>query len=179
MKFLRLFLISLPLAACSSNPNLQMREWAVAITPYKIDVRQGNYITQEMVAQLKAGMTRDQVRFVLGTPLLTDIFHADRWDYVYRFKPGRGEVQQRRLSAFFEGNTLVRVAGDVVESDSAQEQADAEAAARSRSRVIEIAPAESKKKAEEPAAEEAKKAAEPAAEQAKQAETAAPAAERQ
>jgi outer membrane protein assembly factor BamE len=156
MKFLRLLPIFLPLAACSSNPNQQMRDFAAAITPYKIDVRQGNYITQDMVAQLKPGMTRDQVRFVLGTPLLTDIFHADRWDYVYRFKSGRGEVQQRRLSVFFEGNNLVRVAGDVVESDPAQEQADAEAAARSRSRVIEIAPVESKKKAEEPATEEKK-----------------------
>ena len=158
MKFLRLLPIFLPLAACSSNPNQQMRDFAAAITPYKIDVRQGNYITQDMVAQLKSGMTRDQVRFVLGTPLVTDIFHADRWDYVYRFKPGRGEVQQRRLSVFFEGNNLVRVAGDVVESDPAQEQADAEAAARSRSRVIEIAPVESKKKVEESAGEETKKA---------------------
>jgi len=156
MKFLRLLPIFLPLAACSSNPNQQMRDFAAAITPYKIDVRQGNYITQDMVAQLKPGMTRDQVRFVLGTPLVTDIFHADRWDYVYRFKPGRGEAQQRRLSVFFEGNNLVRVAGDVVESDPAQEQADAEAAARSRSRVIEIAPVESKKKAVEPSTEEKK-----------------------
>jgi outer membrane protein assembly factor BamE len=158
MRILRLIFLLLPLAACSSSPNQQMREFASAITPYKIDVRQGNYITQDMVAQLKPGMSRDQVRFVLGTPLVADIFHADRWDYVYRFKPGRGEVQQRRLSVFFEGNSLVRVAGDVVESGPGEAQADAETAARARSRVIEIAPEPGKKAAEEKPAEEPKKA---------------------
>ena len=53
------------------------------IKVYRIEIQQGNYITQEMVAQLKNGMTREQVRYVLGTPLVTDIFHADRWDYVF------------------------------------------------------------------------------------------------
>lgn len=82
------------------------------VTPYRVDVRQGNFVTQEMVAQLKPGLTRDQVRFVLGTPLVNDVFHADRWDYVYRFQPGRGELQQRRLSVFFVDGKLARVAGD-------------------------------------------------------------------
>ncbi|PIV71723.1 MAG: outer membrane protein assembly factor BamE, partial [Rhodocyclales bacterium CG17_big_fil_post_rev_8_21_14_2_50_68_7] len=68
------------------------------LSPYRIDVRQGNYITQEMVARLKPGMTRDQVRFVLGTPLVVDLFHAERWDYFYRFQPGSGQAQQRHLS---------------------------------------------------------------------------------
>ena len=53
------------------------------VTPYRIEIQQGNYVSQDMVAQLKPGMTKEQVRFVLGTPLVTDIFHADRWDYVY------------------------------------------------------------------------------------------------
>lgn len=81
--------------------------------PYRIDVRQGNFVTQEMVSQLKSGMTRDQVRFVLGTPLVTDVFHSDRWDYVYRFQPGKGSLQERRLTVIFEDGKLVRLEGDV------------------------------------------------------------------
>ena len=61
------------------------------VKPYRIDVRQGNYVTQDMVAQLKPGMTREQVRFVLGTPLVADVFHSDRWDYIYRFQPGKAQ----------------------------------------------------------------------------------------
>ncbi|OIQ90668.1 outer membrane protein assembly factor BamE precursor [mine drainage metagenome] len=106
----RFILVALPLvAACSSAPNLTSR-----LTPYRIDVRQGNFVTQEMVAQLKPGQTKDQVRFILGTPLLTDIFHADRWDYVYRFQPGHGQVLERRVTVYFKDGKLARVAGDVV-----------------------------------------------------------------
>ena len=129
---------------------MQVPEVTSVVTPYRIDIRQGNYISQEMVAQLKPGMSRDQVRFLLGTPLVTDIFHADRWDYIYRFKPGRGELQQRRLAVFFEDNKLVRVAGDVT---------GAEAAGAARSRIIEIEPDPAlKKAADDKQAEEAKKA---------------------
>lgn len=116
--------------------------------PYRIDVRQGNMVTQEMVAQLKPGLTKDQVRFILGTPLLTDIFHADRWDYVYRLQPGSGEVQQRRFVVFFEENKLVRVGGDVVGEDPA---AAAAAPARPAARVIEIKAPESAKPEEKKA----------------------------
>lgn len=84
------------------------------LNPFKIDVRQGNYVSQDMVAQLKPGQTKDQVRFILGTPLIVDAFHTDRWDYVYRFQPGRGPLEQRRLIVYFEDNRLVRVGGDVV-----------------------------------------------------------------
>lgn len=112
------------LAACSGAPRL---------SPYRIDVRQGNLVTQDMAAQLKPGMSKDQVRFVLGTPLITDVFHADRWDYVYRFQPGRGEPQHRQLTVFFEQGKLVRVAGDVV-----AESGEAERAVRQGSRLIDI-----------------------------------------
>jgi outer membrane protein assembly factor BamE len=81
--------------------------------PYRIDVRQGNFVTQEMVSQLKSGMTRDQVRFVLGTPLVTDVFHSDRWDYIYRFQPGKGSLQERRLTVIFQDGKLARLEGDV------------------------------------------------------------------
>lgn len=119
------------LAGCSFN-TLTDR-----ITPYRIDIRQGNYVDQEMVARLKKGMTRDQVRFALGTPLVADVFHSDRWDYVYTFKPGKGEPQQRVLSVFFAGDRLDRVEGDVQAADSAQSQA----AQTEKTRVIEVAPA--------------------------------------
>jgi outer membrane protein assembly factor BamE len=84
------------------------------VKPYRIDIQQGNFISQDMVAQLKPGMSKEQVRLALGTPLLTDIFHADRWDYVYwREKPG-AKREQRKLTVFFEDGKLTRLDGDVV-----------------------------------------------------------------
>jgi len=85
------------------------------VTEYRIDVQQGNVLNQEMVAQLKPGQTREQVRYILGTPLLTDMFHASRWDYVYRFREGKtNAVQTRRLTVFFDQEGLLeKVTGDV------------------------------------------------------------------
>ena len=91
------FLLLLPfLAACSGAPAITS-----VLTPYRIDVRQGNYVTQEMVAQLKPGLSREQVRFIRGSPPVADMFHVDRWDYVYRFQSGHGEPQQRGMTVFF------------------------------------------------------------------------------
>jgi outer membrane protein assembly factor BamE len=84
------------------------------ITPYKPEIQQGNYVSQDLVAQLKPGMTREQVRFLLGTPLLTDIFHADRWDYVYLREASDGKREQRRVALFFADNKLARMEGDIV-----------------------------------------------------------------
>ena len=113
------FLLLLPvLAACSNTPQITNY-----LSPYRIDVRQGNFVTQEMVAQLKPGLSREQVRFILGSPLVADMFHVDRWDYVYRFQPGRGETQQRRLAVFFQDNKLTRVTGDVVADDGSAGEA--------------------------------------------------------
>ena len=103
----------LALSGCSATPEIPS-----LLTPYRIDVRQGNHVSQEMVDQLKTGLSKDQVRFILGTPLLTDPFHAERWDYVYRFQPGRGEVEQRRLAVFFSDDKLARVEGDVMSKES-------------------------------------------------------------
>lgn len=112
------------------------------LRPFRIDVRQGNLVVQEMVAQLKPGQTREQVRFILGTPLVMDIFHADRWDYVYRFQPGRDdqEFQQRRLIVFFEDGKLARLGGDVVAGQGAA--ADSGSAVKPTTRVIDIKSAE-------------------------------------
>lgn len=106
------------------------------VDPYRIDVRQGNYVDQEMVAQLRRGMTRDQVRYVLGSPLVVDMFRSDRWDYVYRFRPGSGEAQQRVISLFFAGDVLDRIEGDVAAASAVPETAP-----QPRSRVVEIPPA--------------------------------------
>ena len=97
-------------------------------------------VSQEMVAQLKPGLSRDQVRFILGTPLVTDMVHADRWDYVYRLQPGHGDVQQRVLTVFFRDNVLVRVAGDVVAEDTSKSDVT-----RPATQVIDIPAAEEKK----------------------------------
>jgi outer membrane protein assembly factor BamE len=85
-----------------------------ALEVYRIDVQQGNVTTQDMVSSLKPGMSKDQIKFILGTPLLSDMFHANRWDYVYRLEPGRGPVTERRFTLFFEKDLLVRIEGDVI-----------------------------------------------------------------
>jgi outer membrane protein assembly factor BamE len=96
-----------------SNVGSSMSGWAPTfLAPYRPDVHQGNIITQEMVEQLRLGMTRDQVRFMLGTPLLTSEFHKDRWEYAYYLNPRRGEVQNRRLTVTFKDNRLDRFVAD-------------------------------------------------------------------
>ena len=98
------------LAGCNFMPQ---------VTPYRMEIQQGNFVTQEMVAQLKPGMTKEQVRFVLGTPLIVDPFHAERWDYVFsRMQENSTQYEQRRITVFFDGSgVLQRMAGDVVPSD--------------------------------------------------------------
>lgn len=107
-RFASAVLFATVFSGCSSVPRL--------VTEYRIDVQQGNVVTQEMASQLRPGLSRDQVRFVLGTPMLIDMFHADRWDYVYRLQKGKtGEVEIRKFSTFFDADgKLYRVAGDAV-----------------------------------------------------------------
>jgi outer membrane protein assembly factor BamE len=80
---------------------------------FRIDVQQGNVITQEMVAQLRPGMDKKKVNFIMGSPAIMDTFHGDRWDYVYTFQSGRGRPEKRRVTLYFENNLLARVDGDV------------------------------------------------------------------
>ncbi|MHB1085772.1 MAG: outer membrane protein assembly factor BamE domain-containing protein [Thiobacillus sp.] len=83
------------------------------IGPHRIDVQQGNALDQENVARLKPGLNRSQVRFLLGTPLVIDPFHTDRWDYVYvNYKAGK-LAEQKRITLFFDGDTLARIEGDL------------------------------------------------------------------
>ncbi len=74
---------------------------------YKIDIQQGNVVTQDMIDQLKPGMTRRQVRFIMGNPLLTDTFHTNRWDYLYSIQPGGRQRLQERVSLNFDQNDLL------------------------------------------------------------------------
>ena len=92
------------LSACS---NLEF-PWV-----YRIDIDQGNIITQDMVNKLKPGMTRDQVKFVMGSPLVIDPFHTDRWDYVYTLRKGKSKVTtEKRLTVFFKDDKLASMRGD-------------------------------------------------------------------
>ncbi|TCP14541.1 Beta-barrel assembly machine subunit BamE [Crenobacter luteus] len=94
--------LSVTLTACSA-PSLT--GW---ISPYQMDIPQGNTVSEESLAKIKPGMSRAQVRFVLGTPLLTDPFHADRWDYAFRLTRNGKLAEDTRLTLFFSGDTLVK-----------------------------------------------------------------------
>jgi outer membrane protein assembly factor BamE len=80
--------------------------------PYKASVQQGNWITSEQVALLQPGMTREQVRFALGSPTLTSVLHANQWDYPYYFKPGYGAPTERKFTVYFDSDHLTRWEGD-------------------------------------------------------------------
>ncbi|MGQ9658836.1 MAG: outer membrane protein assembly factor BamE [Thermochromatium sp.] len=80
---------------------------------YKMTVQQGNILTEEMVDALELGMTKRQVRFVLGTPPLVSFFHTNRWDYTYTLKRGQQPLEQRNLTLYFEGDRLIRIEGDL------------------------------------------------------------------
>jgi len=85
---------------------------ALGIAPYKIEIQQGNFISQEMTSQLKEGMSKEQVRQIMGTPLLVDLFHTERWDYIYTRSTADGRREKRRMAIFFEDGKLARVDGD-------------------------------------------------------------------
>lgn len=74
--------------------------------PYKVGVQQGNWITKDQVALLRPGMSREQVRFALGTPMLTSALHANRWDYPYYYRAGNGKVEERVFTVLFDGGQL-------------------------------------------------------------------------
>ena len=89
------------------------------IKPFKMDIQQGNVVTSKMLLQLKPGMTKSQVRFIMGTPLVVDSFHKDRWDYFYQMRQAGKIVEQRRVILDFEKELLTKVRGDVVPQGTA------------------------------------------------------------
>jgi len=113
-----ILLLALLCAACSTNTAS-----LPTIRPYHMDIQQGNVVTNKMMLQLKPGMTKSQVRFVMGTPLISDSFHADRWDYFYSMKKDGHLIEQRRVILDFESDKLKRVRGDVIPAGSAGDAA--------------------------------------------------------
>ena len=97
--------------AAADLQSTRQRRFLGIFSPYRPDIQQGNFVSKEMVAQLKEGMTPEQVRFVLGTPLLNDIFHANRWDYPFRLVQGNGQVTSSRVTVYFQENRLARIEG--------------------------------------------------------------------
>jgi outer membrane protein assembly factor BamE len=108
-----LLCLSLALGACSSLPSLDALPSVAGdkvlglVTPYRVEVVQGNVLTKELVAKVKPGMNRAQVRDLLGSPLLTDIFHDNRWDYSFSIRRQGAPYQQRQIVAIFDGDKLV------------------------------------------------------------------------
>lgn len=107
------------LGACTSAVDNTQRAWVNRVfQPYVPDVVQGNFISSEQYASLKVGMTREQVRQIMGTPLLASFFHANRWDYVFEFKrEGQTIGKERRVTLFFEGDKLVKFDGDALPTE--------------------------------------------------------------
>ncbi|HET9700417.1 MAG TPA: outer membrane protein assembly factor BamE [Burkholderiales bacterium] len=119
MRLAAILLLALGIAACAPP------DW---LTPYRVEVNQGNYVTQDMVSKLRPGMTKTQVRFVLGTSLLNDPFHKDRWDYIYVLQKDERIIQRRVLTVIFVDDKLQRVEGDVVAAAPREDALSATAA---------------------------------------------------
>ena len=113
MKRVMLFIGLLGLTGCSTLPGVQWLSRFSFISPYKMDIRQGNSLNANKIAQLKLGMTRAQVQFLMGTPLVSDIFHKDRWDYIYNFQHNGKSVETRRLVLYFDQDKLARIVKDL------------------------------------------------------------------
>jgi outer membrane protein assembly factor BamE len=102
------FLVVVSLSSVSCTSQLP------SFRPYKMDIQQGNVVTSKMMMQLRPGMTKSQVRFIMGTPLIQDSFHSNRWDYFYQMRKDGKVIEQRRVIMEFEKDALLRVHGDVI-----------------------------------------------------------------
>lgn len=107
--------------------------------PYKVDIPQGNIIEQEQLNRVQPGMSKSQVQYLMGTPLVDDPFHRDRWDYYYSLKTGGKLQEQKRVTMFFDNDRLVRIEGDM----RPQPQAET---APNKPEVVDIDPAGPDKK---------------------------------
>jgi len=105
------------LAGCGTVDGVS-RSITDAITPYKVEVVQGNFVSKEQVEALQKGMSPDQVRQILGTPLVTSLFHGERWDYVFTLRRQGVEPQRRQLTVFFKDGAMDRVEGDPMPSEA-------------------------------------------------------------
>lgn len=98
-------------AGAQTTTVTKLQNFFWVFSPYRPDIQQGNFVSQEMLTQLKEGMTKDQVRFVLGTPLLQDVFHAERWDYPFRLARGNGELTTSRVTVYFKDDKVAKFDG--------------------------------------------------------------------
>lgn len=103
-------------AACSSAP--ASKSWVDTVSPYRFDRVQGNVVTREQASALKTGMPRAMVKDILGTPLLTSVFHGDRWDYVFTFRRQGAESQSRHVAVFFKGDALDHFEADELPTEA-------------------------------------------------------------
>jgi len=95
----------------------RLQKFLWVFSPYRPDIQQGNFVSQEMLNQLKVGQSRDQVRFLLGSPLLVDVFHANRWDYPFYLARGNGELTTSRVTVFFKDDVVERFEGGNLPSE--------------------------------------------------------------
>ncbi len=134
MRYLLVLIFSL-LTACGAG--------LPSVKPYKMDIQQGNVVTSKMLLQLRPGMTKSQVRYIMGTPLVVDSFHRNRWDYFYQMRQAGKVVEQRRVILEFENDLLARVRGDVVPAGTLP----ADGATESNvNKTIEVAPTKREEK---------------------------------
>ena len=112
-----LCVLTLLLAACSTVENSTARLGAL-LEPYRVEVVQGNVVTKEQFAVLRPGMSRNQVREVLGTPLISSVFHAQRWDYAFTIRRQGAQPLQRHVSVFFENDLLARFEADELPTEA-------------------------------------------------------------
>jgi len=109
--------VSLLLSACSTIDDPMARAIR-KVTPFRVEVVQGNFVSKEQVQALRAGMSRNQVKDILGTPLIASVFHSDRWDYAFTIVRKGTQPQQRQLSVYFKDDVYVRFEGDDLPSES-------------------------------------------------------------
>lgn len=110
------------------------------ITPYRIDIVQGNVVTKEQLALVRPGMSRVQVRDVLGSPLVTDVFHDDRWDYVFTIRRPGTQPQLRSVVAYFEGDRLLKVDAPELPSEREFVASISRTSARGKTPQLELTP---------------------------------------
>jgi len=126
-------------AGAQTTQATKLQKFFWIFTPYRPDIQQGNFVSQEMLAQVQVGQTREQVKFILGTPLMADVFHADRWDYPFYLARGNGDLTKSQVSVFFkddkvekfEGGNLptekeyiARIAGAPISAEESKRRAD-------------------------------------------------------
>lgn len=141
-----------------NNKPTGLKKWLNMLSPYKLNIQQGNFVSSEMLTRVQYGMTKEQVRFVLGTPLLMDIFHANRWDYLFRLQKPNGTTSTNRVTIFFSGNLVDRIMSDNLPnekeylmhitsddevSDKTKKETDTEAATKETAKTAETTARES------------------------------------